>query len=178
MTETIEMKKYALRRILINAVESVKDYRNIILPILTAHEIETIVSKASFEELDKKSVIIYLGNSDLYRFEHDATYNVNEYIFRDIPEIKKTSSTIKVVRPLMTDMEIGFKRTQITDRTVTGKKRETKTSDNCQTVFDIEKLHVVETYEIIKHVKESPEYSYKEDTKVFLHIYIPESRIR
>jgi len=179
MTETIEMKRYVLQRILTNNIKEIKKaLHNPKLEILTSEELSTIVNGASCEELNEATVIFYIGNADIYRFEHSATYNENQFVYKDVPEVKKTVTSAKVVRPVLTDMSVGFKRKQTTHRTQTGQMRDTSTSDNCKSVFDVNKLHVIETYEMDKTVKEHPSYHYKEDSKVYLHIYIPESRIR
>jgi len=52
MTETIEMKRYVLQRILTNNIKEIKKaLHNPKLEILTSEELSTIVNGASCEEL-------------------------------------------------------------------------------------------------------------------------------
>lgn len=160
-------------------MDEIKEKFHINHNVLTNEELQIIVSNCQYEELTKSnSIIFYTGYMDLYRFETSACYEVNDFWYKDTPEVKKTVTTRSHIVPVLTDMEVGFKRHSRTERTVTGKRRSTGQSDVCDHRLDQDKLHVTQSCEIKETVKEHPSYHFEKATAVFLHIYIPNDRLK
>lgn len=147
--------------------------------LLTEEELLIIKNTCQYEELtEDKNIILYMGSADLYRFEQTACYDVDDFWYKDTPQVKKKEVRKCKVIPVISDIEIGFRRNSRTERTVTGKRRSSGQSDVCDHRLDHTKLHIVQTCDIVETTKEHPKYHFDKQTGMFLHIYLPDDRLK